>query len=69
MEHRRAALPLPVLDVPYEELVDDQECWIRRITEPCGLEWDPRCLELHRIARPMVTASAWQRLLERGRNG
>jgi tetratricopeptide (TPR) repeat protein len=61
MSHWRAVLPPgAILDVPYAELVADQEGWTRRILNFLGLEWDPRCLDFHRTTRPVVTASYWQ---------
>lgn len=61
MAHWRAVLPPGfILDVPYEELVTDQETWSRKMLDFIGLEWDPRCLEFHSITRQVTTASAWQ---------
>ena len=61
MDHWRKVLPPEfVLEVPYEELVADQETWSRRIIEFIGLEWDSRCLEFQNNKRQVVTASAWQ---------
>jgi Flp pilus assembly protein TadD len=61
MAHWRAVLPQGfILDVPYEELVGDQEAWSRKILQFIGLEWDDRCLEFHKNTRQLVTASAWQ---------
>jgi tetratricopeptide (TPR) repeat protein len=61
MAHWRAVLPPgSILDVPYAELVADQERWTRKILDFLGLEWDPRCLDFHNTRRPVVTASAWQ---------
>jgi hypothetical protein len=61
MAHWRAVLPAgAILDVPYAELVADQEGWTRRILNFVGLEWDQRCLDFHRTERPVVTASYWQ---------
>jgi len=59
--HWRAVLPPGfILDVPYEELVADQETWSRKMLDFIGLEWDPRCLEFHTNKRQVTTASAWQ---------
>ena len=59
--HWRAVLPPGfILDVPYEELVADQETWSRKMVDFVGLEWDPRCLEFHTNKRQVTTASAWQ---------
>jgi tetratricopeptide (TPR) repeat protein len=61
MAHWRAVLPPgTILDVPYAELVADQEGWTRRILDFIGLEWDPRCLDFHSTKRAVVTASYWQ---------
>jgi len=52
MAHWRAVLPPgTILDVPYEELVADQELWSRRILEFIGLEWDNRVLEFQDTKR------------------
>jgi tetratricopeptide (TPR) repeat protein len=66
-EHRRlmlhwmSALPSgTLLEVPYADLVADQEKWTRRILEFLGLEWNERCLQFHLAQRPVLTASFWQ---------
>ena len=61
MAHWRAVLPPEVfMDVPYEELVEDQEGWSRRIIDFVGLEWDEHCLDFHETERKVGTASNWQ---------
>jgi tetratricopeptide (TPR) repeat protein len=61
MSHWRAILPADaMLEVPYEELVEDQEAWSRRLLEFIGLPWDARCLDFHRTERAVMTASNWQ---------
>lgn len=61
MAHWRKVLPPgTLLDVPYEELVADQEAWTRRILAHLGLEWDAACLKFNENPRPVVTASSWQ---------
>jgi tetratricopeptide (TPR) repeat protein len=61
MEHWRKVLPAgAMLEVQYEELVDDLEGHARRIVGHCGLEWDEACLEFHRTKRVVRTASATQ---------
>ena len=60
MAHWRRALPRPILEVRYEELVADQEAVSRRIIAFLGLEWDDRCLEFYRTKRAVQTASADQ---------
>jgi tetratricopeptide (TPR) repeat protein len=61
MRHWRAVLPSgAMLEVPYEGLVQDLEVWSRRMLDFIELPWDPRCMEFHRTARTVVTASRWQ---------
>jgi hypothetical protein len=61
MSHWRAVLPPGfILDVPYEELVSDQETWSRKIVDFIGLEWEPGVLEFHTNKRQVTSASAWQ---------
>ena len=58
MAHWRAVLPPgSILDVPYAELVADQETWTRKILDFLGLEWDARCLDFHTTERLVITAS------------
>jgi hypothetical protein len=61
MSHWRSALPEGcLLEVPYADLIADQEVWTRRIVEFVGLEWDARCLNFHQTERTVLTASFWQ---------
>jgi tetratricopeptide (TPR) repeat protein len=60
MAHWHAALPMPILDVPYEALVGDQAVWTHRIVDFLGLPWDERCLTFYKTSRPVFTSSAWQ---------
>ena len=60
MSHWKEVLPVPVLEVNYEETVSDLEVTARRMIEACGLSWEPACLEFHRTERPIRTASVMQ---------
>ncbi|MGA2253848.1 MAG: sulfotransferase, partial [Thermoguttaceae bacterium] len=60
IEHWRKVLPVPLLEVDYEETVANLETVARRLVAWCGLEWEPRCLEFHQVKRPVRTASAVQ---------
>jgi hypothetical protein len=61
MQHWRTVLPAGVmLEVPYEGLVADLEAWSRKMLDFIALPWHPRCLDFHRTARTVVTASKWQ---------
>ncbi|MBA2590455.1 MAG: sulfotransferase [Alphaproteobacteria bacterium] len=61
MDHWRQVLPDgTMLEVQYEELVEDFEAQARHIISHCGLEWDDACLSFHTTSRPVRTASAAQ---------
>jgi hypothetical protein len=60
MRHWDAVLPGRVLRVQYEHVVDDLEANVRRILEHCELDFEPACVEFHRTARSVRTASAQQ---------
>jgi tetratricopeptide (TPR) repeat protein len=61
MAHWRSVLPPgAMLDVSYEDVVDDLEGQARRLIDFCGLPWDDRCISFHRTNRPVKTASAVQ---------
>ena len=60
MDHWRDVLPLPILEVAYEDMVADQEGQSRRILDFCGLAWDAGVLNFHETERTVQTASLWQ---------
>jgi tetratricopeptide (TPR) repeat protein len=60
MEHWQKVLPVPVLEVGYEETVEDLEGVARRLIAWCGLDWEPACLAFHETRRPVRTASVTQ---------
>jgi hypothetical protein len=46
-----------MLEVDYEDLVENQEAVSRRIIEFCGLPWDDRCLRFYESGRQVITLS------------
>ncbi len=60
MEHWGRVLPAELIEVRYEELVDDLEGAARRLLDGCRLEWDPACLSFYRTRRVVRTASLSQ---------
>jgi len=60
MDHWRSTLRTPILDVDYEDLIEDQEKVSRSIIEYCGLEWSDSCLQFHQTERPVRTGSSAQ---------
>ncbi len=61
MEHWHRVLPPGrILDVRYENIVDDTEHEVKRILEYLQLPWDQECLSFHQNTRAVKTASASQ---------
>ena len=61
MAHWRSVLPPGVLlELQYEEVVEDLEGQARRLLAHCGLEWNEACLRFHRTERVVRTASMLQ---------
>jgi len=60
MKHWRQTLPGRMLEVRYEDMVNDFETQARRIIDYLGLEWNEACLSFHETERAVRTASASQ---------
>jgi tetratricopeptide (TPR) repeat protein len=60
MDHWQSVLPVPLLEIHYEETVADLEAVARRLVSWCGLHWEPACLAFHKTRRPVRTASVAQ---------
>jgi len=60
MRHWEAVLPRHVLRVQHEDLVADLEGQVRRLLDFLQLDFDPQCLEFHRLGRNVRTASSEQ---------
>ncbi len=60
MDHWHEVLPGKVLDVQYEDVVDDLETQVRRILEYCDLPWNDACLRFYENDRAVKTASSEQ---------
>lgn len=58
--HWNAVLPGKVLDVHYEDVVDDLETEVRRILGHCGLPFEAQCLRFYETDRAVKTASSEQ---------
>ncbi len=57
MAHWKQTLDLPIFDIRYEDLVENQETKSREMIEFIGLEWDEACLKFHENKRIGRTAS------------
>jgi tetratricopeptide (TPR) repeat protein len=60
MQHWETVLPGRILRVEHESVVDDLEGNVRRILNFCGLDFEPACVEFHKTARSVRTASSEQ---------
>jgi hypothetical protein len=61
MERWRNVLPPGMmLDVQYEDVVENLDENARRMVAHCGLEWDDACLNFHQTKRAVRTPSANQ---------
>jgi len=60
MDHWRKVLPVPLLEIEYEQTVEDLESVARKMIDFCGLEWDPACMAPHESKRAVRTASLSQ---------
>lgn len=60
MEHWRQVLPGRMLEIDYEELVENQEDMTRKLIDFVGLPWDDACLRPQDVQRTVLTASVWQ---------
>lgn len=60
MDHWHEVMPGEILDLQYEEMIQDNEAQSRRLLEHCGVEWDEACLNFHKTQRVVRTASSDQ---------
>ena len=60
MNHWEQVMPGHLHTVHYEWMIENQEQTTRELLEACGLEWDPACLEFHKLERLVATLSASQ---------
>ena len=58
MNHWRQLLADQILEVSYENLVQNQETETRRILTFCGLEWQDSCLSFYKNSQPVASASS-----------
>ena len=60
MEYWHQVLPNFILDVHYENVVNDLETEVERILDFCGLPFEEHCLRFHETERAVKTASSEQ---------
>jgi len=57
MQYWHEVLDIEILDIVYEELVDNQEELTRKMIDFCGLEWSEQCISFHKTKRDVNTPS------------
>jgi hypothetical protein len=60
MAHWKSHFGDDILDFDYDAFVHSPRPALQRLLDFCGLEWDERCLEFHRLRNAVKTASVWQ---------
>ena len=60
MQHWREVLGHRMLEIDYENLVENQEDVTRQLIDYVGLPWDDACLKPQEVQRTVLTASVWQ---------
>jgi tetratricopeptide (TPR) repeat protein len=58
--HWHTVFPGQILDVDYDELVEDVEGWARKIIDYLNLPWEEGVLSFQELDRAVKTASVWQ---------
>jgi tetratricopeptide (TPR) repeat protein len=60
MDRWKKMSKVPILNVQYEEIIDNQRAMTDKILEFCGLPWDERCLRFFKSDGAVKTASVVQ---------
>jgi len=60
MDHWNRILGGKILNVHYDDTVNDFENTARKLIDFCGLEWDDQCVRFYEKQRDIKTASQWQ---------
>ena len=60
MQHWEALFPGRILQIQYEDIVDQQEASTRMLLNHCDLPWENQCLSFENNKAPVATASSAQ---------
>jgi tetratricopeptide (TPR) repeat protein len=60
MQHWHQVFPGQILEVNYDDLVEDVQGWAERIIAYLGLPWEEGVLSFQELDRAVKTASVWQ---------
>lgn len=60
MQHWHQLFPGQILEMNYEDVVEDTEGMARKMLAYIGVDWEPQVLNFSELDRPVKTASLWQ---------
>jgi len=60
MDHWQQTFPGEILELNYEDVVDDLEGSARKMLDYIGVDWQPQVLKFNELERTVKTASVWQ---------
>lgn len=60
MHHWQQTFPDEILEINYEDVVDDIEGCARKMLSYIGVNWQPKVLKFNELVRTVKTASVWQ---------
>ena len=60
MKYWHNTLPIPIMDIDYDELVSNQDTISKKLINFVELDWDDECLSFYKSKRAVLTASNWQ---------
>lgn len=60
MRHWHQLFPDEILEIHYEDVVEDLEGSARKLLAYIGVDWQPEVLRFNELERPVKTASVWQ---------
>ncbi len=60
MHHWHQLFPGEILEISYEDVVEDPEGMARKMLDYLALPWEPQVLNTAELDRPVKTASVWQ---------
>jgi len=60
MHHWNELFPSEILEVNYEDVLENTEGMARKMLDYIGVEWQPQVLGFNDLKRPVKTASVWQ---------
>lgn len=60
MQHWNETFPGQIMEVVYEDLVEDTEGWARKMIDFMGLDWEEGVMSFQSLERAVKTASVWQ---------